>query len=99
MRDEKKINKDLKNGIAYDNPSNIATSLIKKLKSTLIIKLISRSGESYLLDILLSDSNFKIICNYIHLLLPLNQLKYLVVKKILDHAIRDKEKIYFESNQ
>lgn len=89
----------MKNGIAYDNLSNIATSLIKRLKPTLIIKLISRSGEFYLLDILLFDSNLKIICNYIYLLLFLNQLKYLVIKRIFDHAIRDKEKIYFESNQ
>lgn len=51
------------------------------------------------MDVLPSDSNFKTICNYIHLSLLLNQLQYLIIKEILDHAIRNKGKMYLDSNQ
>lgn len=65
----------------------------------LITKFTFKSGAFYLLDILLFDSNFKIVCDYIYLSVSLNQLQHLIVKEILDHAIRNKEKIYYESNQ
>lgn len=65
----------------------------------LITKFISRSGAFHLLNILLSDSDFKIVCDYIYLSVPLNQLQYWIVKENLDHAIRNKEKIYYKSNQ
>lgn len=65
----------------------------------LITKFTFKSGAFYLLNILLFNSNFKIVCDYIYLSVPLNQLQHLIVKEILDHAIRNKKKIYYESNQ
>lgn len=64
----------------------------------LTIKFILRFEVSHPLDILPFDSDFKIVCNYIHVLVPLNQLQCLIFKKILDHVIRNKKKMYLESN-
>lgn len=38
------------------------------------------------------------VYNYIYLLLSLNQLQYLTIKNILDHTIKNKEKIYLYIN-
>lgn len=89
----------MKNGTTYNHLSNVATSLIERLKPTFLTKLISRFRASHLLDVLPSDSNSKTVCDYIHLSLPFNQLQYLIVERILDYAIGNKKKIYLESNQ
>lgn len=51
----------------------------------------------YYLALLSPNSDSKTVCNYIHLLLHLYQLQRLIVKDILDHIIKKKEKIYFDS--
>ena len=51
------------------------------------------------LAILLPDSNSKIVCNHIHLLLPLNQIQHLIVKDILNYVIKNKEKMYLDFSQ
>lgn len=53
---------------------------------------------SYFLDILLSDSNSKTVYDHIYLLLSLNQLQCLIIKKILEYIIRNKENIYLKLN-
>lgn len=53
----------------------------------------------YLLDILLPNSNFKTIYNYIYLLLLLNKLEHLLFKDILNYNIKNKEKMYFNLDQ
>lgn len=72
IKDKKRVDKDLNNNTVYNHPFNIVTNLIKRLKPTFTTKLTLGSILSYFLDILLSNSNFKMICNYIHLLLSLN---------------------------
>lgn len=89
----------MNNKLIYDHFSHVATSLMGKLKSMLITKLTFNSIGFYLLDILPSNSDSKIVYDHIHLLLSLNQLQRLIIKRVLDYAIRNKEKIYFESNQ
>lgn len=99
IKDKKKVDKNLNNSFAYNYSSNIAIELMKRLKSTLIVRLIFSFIIFYLLNILLFNSDFKVICEYIYLLLPLNQLQCLIIKKILDHTMKKKTKIYLESNQ
>lgn len=97
-RDEARIEKDFNNGSTYDYSFNIKTSLIGRLEPTLITKLTFRSIVSHFLNVLLFNSNSKTIYNHIYLSLLLNQLQHLIVKGILDHTIKNKRKIYFESN-
>lgn len=89
----------MKNGTAYDHLSNVATSLMERIKPMLITELTPRSGMSHSLDVLPSNSDSIIVCDHIHLSLPLNQLQCLIVERILDHAIRNKGKMYLESNK
>ena len=88
----------MNNSSANNNFCNITKSLIERLNLMLTTMSISDSVIYYSLDILLSNSDSKIICNYIYLLLLLNQLQYLIVSKILDYAIGNEIKIYLESN-
>ncbi len=45
------------------------------------------------------DSDFRAVCDHIHLLLPLNQLQCLIIEGILDHAIKFKGKIFLNSGE
>ena len=53
------VDKDLNNSLAYDYLSNIAISLIKIFKPTIITKFIFRSIISYFLDILPLNIKFQ----------------------------------------
>lgn len=82
----------MNNSPAYNNLSNIITSLIRKLKLILIIKLIFKFKIFYLLHILLFNSNSKTIYNYIYLSLLINQLQYLIIKKKITILLKIKKK-------
>lgn len=97
-RDKKRVDKDLNNSPTYDHPSNVVMSLMERLEPMLTTELISRSVMFHPLDVLPSDSDSKTICDHIYLSLSLNQLQCLIIKRILDHAIRNKGKIYLELN-
>ncbi len=45
------------------------------------------------------DSDSKTVCDQIHLLLQLNQLQRLIVEGILDHVIKNKGRMYLDSDQ
>lgn len=49
-----------------------STRLIKQVILTISTSLISKTVTFYSVDILLSNNNFIIVCNYIYLLLLLN---------------------------
>lgn len=56
----------------------------------------AKSESSHILEVLPSNSNFKATCNLIYLILLLNQLQYFIVKGILDHTIKNKEKMFLD---
>ena len=99
IEDKKRVKKDVNKGFAYDHSSKIVSNLIEKLEPMLITKLIFSFITSHPLDILLFNNYFKTVYDCTYLSLPLNQLQHLIVEAILNHAIKNKEKIYFESNQ
>lgn len=59
----------------------------------------SKSKFFFTLKILLLNSSSKVVYNLIRLILLLNELQYLIIKDILDYAIKNKRKIFFDLNQ
>lgn len=55
-------------------PYNVSTRLLGQLIPIISIGLVHKVVISYSLSILLTDSDSIIVCDYIHLLLLLNQL-------------------------
>lgn len=72
--------------------SNISTSLPGQLISTISVGLILNLINFHSLDILLPNNNTKLVCDQIQLLLPLNQLQHLIIKKIWIKLLKIKEK-------
>ena len=58
-----------------------------------------KPGSSHFIDLLSLNSDSKIVCDHIHLLLSLNQLQYLIIEIILDHAIKNKGNMFFYIDQ
>lgn len=54
---------------------------------------------THYLAVLLLHSNSKIVYDHIYLLLYFNQLQCLIVKHIMNHIIKIKEKMYLDSGQ
>ncbi len=79
--------------------SNTTTGLSRELIPEVMVDLTPEPVNPRTLDILPSDSDFRAVCNHIHLLLPLNQLQHLIVKGILDHTIKFKGKMFFNSGE
>lgn len=88
-----------------DNFSNLShllnarTSLLRQVIPIHSTSFLSDIVTFYLLVIILLKSNFKIVCNQIHLLLQLNQLQQLIIKAILDYIDKKIRKIYFGLDQ
>lgn len=89
----------MNNSIVYHHLSHVGTRLIKRLKPTLITKVIPRSIVFYLLNVLLFDNDSEMVCDNIYISIFLNQLQCLIIKEILHYVIKNKNKIYLESNQ
>lgn len=63
-------------------------SVIKALNQVLTSFSLANSLLSQSLhNIFPSNANCKSVANYIHAVLPLNNLQYLVMKEVLDHVI------------
>lgn len=87
---------ELDNHPDFAHPYIALTRLSEQLISTISIGLISEVVTSHSLNILPPNSDFIIVYNLIYLSLPLNQLHCLTFEGILDHAIKNKGKMYLD---
>ncbi len=81
------------------HPSNATTGLPEELVLEVMANLTPKPANSHILDTLPPDSDSRAVCDHIHLLLPLNQLQRLIIKRILDYAIKFKRKMFFDSRE
>lgn len=79
----------------YDQFFNMQTRLAY-LKLIFTINIVFNFISIHLLDILSFNNYSKTICKDIYLLLILNRLQYLIIEKILNHANKNKRKMYFD---
>lgn len=92
-------NNKLSNLPSNDRIFGEANALPGQLISIISRNLLPKPGSFHYLDLLLPNSDSKTVCDYIYLLLSLNQLQHLTVKTILNHAIKNKENIFFYIDQ
>ncbi len=81
------------------HPSNPTTGLPGELISEVMADLTPKPANPCTSDTLSPNSDFRVVCDQIHLLLPLNQLQCLIVKRILDYAIKFKRKMFLDSGE
>lgn len=79
--------------------SNAIIELPRKLVLKVMTDLTPKPANPCILDTLLPNSNFRAICDHIYLLFLLNQLQYLIIKRILDHTIKFKGKMFLNSGK
>lgn len=73
-REYTRVDNELDNCSNFSYLSNASTGLQRQFILKINIGLISDTVTPCFLDVILPNSNSKIVCNQIHLLLPLNQL-------------------------
>lgn len=93
------VDKRFENPFDFGYLLNTPIGLPGQLISIINIGLISNLITPYFLNVISPDSNFKAICNQIYLLLLLNQLQQLIIGDILDYIIKNKKRMYLDSNQ
>lgn len=92
------VDNKLNNYSGFNHLHNTLIRLLEQLILTIGTSFICKSIIFYFFDILSFNSNSKIVYNYTHLLLLLNQLQYLIVKEIFDYTIKNKRKMYLDLN-
>lgn len=80
--------------------SSRTNALSGKLKLELDdIVLLDETLDGFPLGLLMSNADCKTVCDNIHNCLPLNNLKQIVVEKIINHIIKNKGRMRFDTDK